>query len=65
MVIKIKLRKTRKEMAKKDREHEGGWGTVKDCSMDTVILGHKDLKGATLHLLLELHSAFCMHSVVH
>lgn len=52
-------------MAKKDREHEGSWGTVKDCSMDTVILGHKDLKGATLHLLLELHSAFCMHSVVH
>lgn len=27
MVIKIKVRKTRKKMAKKDREHEGGWGT--------------------------------------
>lgn len=54
MVIKIKVRKTRKKMAKKDREHKGGWGTVKDCSMDMVILGHKDLKGATLDLLLEL-----------
>lgn len=43
MVIKIKVRKTRKKMAKKDREHEGGCGIVKGCSMDAVILGHKDL----------------------
>lgn len=43
MALKLNMRKQGRKWLRKDRDHEGGCGTVKDCSTDSLISGDKDL----------------------
>jgi hypothetical protein len=51
------------EMSNKGQRTKGDCETVKDCFMDIVILGQKDLNGANHSPLPACHNAFCIHII--